>query len=76
MLEHVERLSWSREQVLEHQTKQLRKLLALAKERSKYYGEVLADVDVSSFNPEDLPSHTAATRQNCPYGKMGRFSNY
>ena len=56
MPEHVERLSWTREQVVEHQTKQLRKLLAIAKEKSKYYGEVLADVDVTSFNPEDLPT--------------------
>ncbi len=56
MPEHVERLSWSREQVVEHQTKKLRKLLALAKEKSRYYGEVLADVDVTGFNLEDLPT--------------------
>lgn len=51
---HVERLSWSQAQVREHQTKKLRALLKTAKEKTKYYAEVLADVDVDNFNPEDL----------------------
>lgn len=56
MPEHVERLSWSREQVRGHQTKQLRKLLRVAKDKTKYYGEILADIDVDNFAPEDLHS--------------------
>ena len=52
--EHVERLSWSQEQVREHQTKQLRKLLRLAKGNTKYYREILADIDVDTFEVEDL----------------------
>lgn len=54
MPEHVERLSWTEEQVKEHQTNKLRELLTVAKEKTKYYGEILADVDVDTFRIEDL----------------------
>ena len=49
MPEHVKRLSWSKEQVREHQTKKLRELLRVAKEKAKYYGEILSDVDVEDL---------------------------
>ena len=54
--EHVQRLSWSKEQVRAHQTIKLRELLKVAKEKTKYYGQILADVDVDNFTPEDLRS--------------------
>ena len=54
MPEHVERLSWTKDQVREHQTKKLRELLKTAKDKTKYYGEILSDVDVDNFNLEDL----------------------
>ncbi len=54
MPEHVERLSWSREQVSDYQTKKLRALLKVAKENTKYYGEILSDVNVDTFELEDL----------------------
>ena len=50
MPEHIQRLSWSKEQVAQYQTKALRELLKVAKENTKYYSEVLSDVDVDNFN--------------------------
>ncbi|GJM15011.1 MAG: coenzyme F390 synthetase [Thermodesulfobacteriota bacterium] len=54
MPEHVERLSWTKDQVREHQTKKFRELLKTAKEKTKYYSELLADVDIDNFTLEDL----------------------
>lgn len=54
MPEHVQRLSWTHEQVREHQTKRLRELLRVAKEKTKYYGEILGDIDVDTFEIDDL----------------------
>jgi phenylacetate-coenzyme A ligase PaaK-like adenylate-forming protein len=56
MPEHVSRLTWSREQVREYQTKALRELLTTAKQNTKYYKEALKSVDTERFNIEDLPS--------------------
>jgi len=56
MPEHVSRLSWSCEQVTQYQTKALRELLKTAKENTKYYGDLLAAIDVDNFNLENLAS--------------------
>lgn len=57
---HIERLSWTRENVRDHQTDSLRRLLRAAKDNTKFYGDVLAGVDVDNFRLEDiqeLPPH-------------------
>lgn len=54
MPEHLNRLSWSSEQLREYQTKELRKLLKNAKENTIFYKDVLSSVDIDSFTLEDL----------------------
>ena len=56
MPEHIERLSWSSEQLRDYQTTALRNLLRAAKENTVFYREALASVDIDNFNLEDLPS--------------------
>jgi len=51
---HVERLSWTPDQLREYQTSTLRKLLLHSRNNTKYYGEVLKNVDLESFTLEDL----------------------
>lgn len=56
MPEHIERLSWTPEQLRQHQTTALRDLLKTAKENTNYYREVLGSVDIGNFTLEDLTS--------------------
>ncbi len=56
MLGHLERLSWTPEQLLQYQTKALRELLKNAKENTVFYKEALSSIDIDSFNLEDLPT--------------------
>ncbi|MPY94095.1 MAG: hypothetical protein GEV08_13835 [Acidimicrobiia bacterium] len=52
--QHVERLTWSRPQVAEHQRSALRALLARALEESPLHARRLAGLDPSTFELEDL----------------------
>ncbi len=54
MPEHLERLSWTPEQLREYQTKALRGILTFAKENTPFYQEVLSSVDTGNFKIEDL----------------------
>jgi|GEM_PF-1916226 len=56
MPEHLERLSWTREELRQHQTKALRNLLRVAKENTVFYKDVLSSVDIDNFTLEDLPT--------------------
>jgi phenylacetate-coenzyme A ligase PaaK-like adenylate-forming protein len=56
MPEHLERLSWTPEQLRDYQTKALRDLLRTAKENTIFYNDVLSSVDIDNFNLEDLPT--------------------
>jgi phenylacetate-CoA ligase len=56
MPEHLERLSWTREQLRQYQTKALRDLLRSAKENTVFYKDALRSVDIDNFNLEDLSS--------------------
>lgn len=56
MPEHIERLSWTSEQLRQHQTTALRNLLTAAKENTVYYKEVLEFVDIDNFTLQDLSS--------------------
>jgi len=53
---HIQRLSWTKKELREHQTTALREILTLAKERTVFYGDALKSVDTQTFNLEDLPS--------------------
>jgi len=54
MPEHLQRLSWTPEQLRDYQTKALRELLTFAKENTPFSQEVLSSVDTANFNIEDL----------------------
>jgi len=56
MPEHIARLSWSHDQVVAFQTRRLRELLKVAKEKTKYYGEALAEIEPETFELKDLAS--------------------
>lgn len=56
MPEHVERLSWTSEKLRQYQTEALRNLLTEAKEKTRFYGELLGTVDIGNFTLEDLTS--------------------
>lgn len=58
----IKRLNWSREQVLEEQTRRLRETLAFAKAKSPFYTERLRDVTPESFDLSDLPSLEPVTK--------------
>jgi len=53
---HLNRLSWTPEQLRQFQTTALRNLLREAKEKTVFYGEALRSVDVETFTLDDLPS--------------------
>ena len=52
--EHLERLSWSADRLREERSKRLRALVALAKERSSWHRQRLADVDERTLDEDDL----------------------
>jgi len=52
--EHLERLSWSADRLREERTKRLRALVALAKERSSWHRQRLADFDERTLDEDDL----------------------
>lgn len=54
--EHIQRLSWTKDELREHQTKALREILTLAKEQTLFYGDALKSVNTETFNLEDLQS--------------------
>ena len=52
--EHLERLTWSAQQLRDFRTPRLRELLALARARSPWHRARLAGVDVAHFDEDDL----------------------
>ncbi len=54
--DHINRLSWSRQQLLEFQTTRLRNILTTAYKHSPYYEEILKPYNLESFTLEDLSS--------------------
>lgn len=56
MPEHLKHLSWTKDELVNHQTMALRDILTLAKERTVFYGDILKSVDTEGFNLEDLNS--------------------
>ena len=62
MPQHLERLTWSRDQVLEFQQKRLRELFAFAKENSPYYRDRLADIDPATATVGDLAQIRPTTK--------------
>ena len=52
--EHIKRLSWSKEALLDFQTARLRNILETAYNKSPYYREILEDFDINSFELRDL----------------------
>jgi phenylacetate-coenzyme A ligase PaaK-like adenylate-forming protein len=53
--EHLERLSWSAERLRQERTKRLRALVAVARARSSWHRERLADVDERTLDEDKLP---------------------
>lgn len=51
---HIQRLSWSKQELLEFQTTRLRNILETAKNGSPYYREILKGFDLNSFGLDDL----------------------
>jgi len=60
--EHIERLSWSRQQIAEVQRDRLRALLAVAAERSPFHARRLAGIDPAGVELEDLPRVPVMTK--------------
>ena len=52
--EAVDRLSWTREQVLEEQTRRLRKIIGHAQQSSLFYADRLGHIEASTFEVSDL----------------------
>jgi len=52
--QHIQRLSWSKEELLKFQTKRLRDILVTAYSSSPYYREILKGIDLQSFELDDL----------------------
>lgn len=51
---HIQRLSWSKQELLDFQTSRLRNILQTANNRSPYYREILKGFDLNSFELDDL----------------------
>jgi len=60
--EHLERLTWSAQQLREFRTIRLRELLALARARSPWHRARLAGVDVAHFDEDDLRTLPTMTK--------------
>lgn len=54
--EAVAHLDWTREQVLENQTRRLREVVAHAHQHSPYHAQRLGHLDASQLELSDLPS--------------------
>ena len=50
----LDRIHWSAEEIRNHQQRELRKLLAIAKEKSPWHRNRLADIDPATFTLDDL----------------------
>jgi phenylacetate-coenzyme A ligase PaaK-like adenylate-forming protein len=60
--EHQHRLGWTRAEIDAAQTQRLRGLLRHAAERSAFYRERLAGVDLAEVTARDLPSISPVTK--------------
>ena len=61
-LEHLERLTWSAQQLRDFRTVRLRELLALARARSPWHRARLAGVDVARIDEDGLPALPVMTK--------------
>ena len=68
---HLERMTWSAEQVREHQERELRALLRCALERSPFHRERLSGIDPDHFGVADLPRLPVMTKDEM----MTRFDD-
>lgn len=60
----VSRLQWSADELREHRTQALRRTLALARDRSPFYAERLAGVDVERATEADLVNIEPTTKHD------------
>jgi phenylacetate-coenzyme A ligase PaaK-like adenylate-forming protein len=60
--EHVRRLGWDRQQLADHQQSELRRLLAVAAERSPFHARRLAGIDLDRFEVDDLAQLPVMTK--------------
>jgi phenylacetate-coenzyme A ligase PaaK-like adenylate-forming protein len=60
---HLDRLSWSPQQLAAHQREQLRALLAAAVERSPFHARRLAGIDPGRFEPAQLAELPVMTKR-------------
>ena len=51
---HIDRISWSKKELLEFQTTRLRNILEIANNKSPYYRKFLEGIDINSFELNDL----------------------
>ena len=51
---HIQRLSWSRDELLQFQTAKLREILNAANDKSDFYRKILSGFDLNSFEIDDL----------------------
>src|SRR6478752_1452222 len=64
LIDHVERLEWSRGQIEQYQGYRLQALLAYAKERSPFHGRRLRQFDPVQSTVADLASLPVMTKQD------------
>jgi phenylacetate-CoA ligase len=69
--EHLERLTWSADQLARHQRDRLRALLRVATDQSPFHAERLRDIDPDRFELDDLPSLPVMTKGEL----MARFDD-
>lgn len=62
--DHVARLDWSRQRILDYQNHRLRALLGYARERSPFHARRLREIDPSRASVADLASLPVMTKQD------------
>ena len=62
MPQYLQHLSWSREQIEQEQTAGLRRIVGVAREKSAWHRERLADVDVNALTRDDITSLPVMTK--------------
>jgi phenylacetate-CoA ligase len=62
--DHVSRLDWSRQRILDYQNHRLRTLLGYARERSPFHARRLRELDPSRASVADLASLPVMTKQD------------
>ena len=62
--QHLKRIKWKREQILENQEKELKKLLKYVKANSLWYREKLRDIDPEDFSYKDISKLPILTKDD------------